>query len=103
MMDFNYLRELLVDDKTGFDWSILTTINGKALFRRTKGTKYVITKDISNEFWRVIDSLGLDRKSVYIVRSNEEKIQLIKRLGIDVFYDTNPTVRSMLPSVVRLF
>jgi hypothetical protein len=106
MIDFDYLRDLLVGDKTGFDYDgVISTTRGQSLFRRTGGDKWVITARSrgDNDFWRVIDSLKLDRRRVIFAGSNQRKVEAIRRLGIEIFYDTNPSVRSMLPGVVRLF
>ena len=102
----NDLIEVLAVKKTGFDFDgVISTVRGQSLFRNTRGDKWVITarSNGSNDFWRVIDRIGIDRKRVIFTGSNQRKVEEIKRLGIEVFYDNNPTVRSMLPGVVRLF
>lgn len=102
----NDIRKYLRQDITGFDFDgVLTTIKGQALFRKTSGEKWIITarSNSDRDFWRIVDSLKLDRKQVIFAGSNQRKVEAIRRLGIEVFYDNNPTVRAMLPGVVRLF
>jgi hypothetical protein len=102
----NDLIEVLAVKKTGFDFDgVISTRRGQSLFQNTRGDKWVISARShgSNDFWMIIDRIGIDRKRVIFTSSNQEKVEEIKRLGIEVFYDNNPTVRSMLPSVVRLF
>jgi len=100
----NNIKEYLRVDRTGFDFDVLSTIKGQALFRRTSGDKWVITTRSygDRDFWTIIDRLKLDRKRVIFARSNQRKVEEIRRLGIEVFYDSNPSVRAMLPGVVRL-
>lgn len=96
----------LSSGKIGFDFDgTVSTQRGQNLFKSLNGEKYVITarSTPSNDVYKVTDLLGVPRSRVFFTGSNQNKVEKIKELGIDVFYDNNSDVHQMLPSIVRLF
>lgn len=99
-------KDFLAIKKIGFDFdNTLSTSRGQNLFKSLSGTMYVITarNHQSPDVFKVTDRLGIPRSRVFFSGSNQNKVQKIKELGLDVFYDNNPSVHSLLPSIVRNF
>ena len=100
------LRFILATKKIGWDFDgTLSTSRGQNLFKSLTGTMYVITarNHQSPDVFKITDRLGVPRSRVFFTGSNQNKVEKIKSLGLDLFYDTNPSVHSLLPSIVRNF
>ena len=100
------LRFILAVKMIGFDFDgTLSTSRGQNLFKSLTGTMYVITarNHQSPDVFKVTDRLGVPRSRVFFTGSNQNKVQKIKELGLDLFSDNNPSVHSLLPSIVRNF
>ena len=99
-------KDFLAVKKIGFDFDgTLSTSRGQNLFKSLTGTMYVITarNHQSPDVFKITDRLGVPRSRVFFTGSNGNKVQKIKELGLDIFYDNNPSVHSLLPSIVRKF
>jgi hypothetical protein len=90
--------------KIGWDWDgTLSTAKGKekATQQIADGaTLYIITARNSKEG---ISFEGIPSDRIFAVGSNKAKIEKIKELGLDAFYDNNLDVVKQLPKVGRLF
>jgi hypothetical protein len=100
------LRFILAVKKIGWEFDdTLSTTRGQNLFKSLTGTMYVITarNHQSPDVFKVTDRLGIPRSRVFFTGSNQNKVEKIKSLGLDLFYDKNPQVHSLLPSITRNF
>lgn len=99
-------RDFFAVKKIGWDFDgTLSTTRGQNLFKSLTGTMYVITarNHQSPDVFKITDRLGVPRSRVFFTGSNQNKVEKIKSLGLDLFYDNNPSVHSLLPSIVRNF
>ena len=100
------LRFILAVKKIGWDFDgTISTTRGENLFKSLSGTMYIITarNHPSPDVFRISDRLGVPRSRVFFTGSNQNKVEKIKELGLDIFYDNNPDVHRMLPSIARKF
>jgi len=99
-------KDFLAVKKIGWDFDgTISTTRGQNLFKSLSGTMYIITarNHQSPDVFRISDRLGVPRSRVFFTGSNQNKVEKIKELGLDIFYDNNPDVHRMLPSIARKF
>lgn len=102
----NRFKSLLAVKKIGWDFDgTISTTRGQNLFKSLSGTMYIITarNHPSPDVFRISDRLGVPRSRVFFTGSNQNKAEKIKELGLDIFYDNNPDLHRMLPSIARKF
>ena len=91
--------------KIGFDYDdTLTLVSTQDLVKRlisSGGNQIFIISARNNAalLYPMASKLGIPMTRVYAVGSNEKKVQKIKELGLDKFYDNNPDVIKELPGV----
>jgi FMN phosphatase YigB (HAD superfamily) len=99
------IKESLRIIKIGFDYDgTLTLTSTQELVKRlinSGGNQIYIVSARSNsaELYSVASKYGIPMSRVYAVGSNEKKVEKIKELGLDKFYDNNPDVISKLPGI----
>ena len=90
--------------RVSFDWDdTLSTYRGKQLFEEKLAAGdilYIITarNEISDEIRNFAKQNGIPMSRIYATGSNEEKVDVVRRLGIDTHIDNNATVVSELGS-----
>jgi hypothetical protein len=90
--------------KVSFDWDdTLSTYRGKQLFEEKKqagDTLYIISarQEVSDTMRNFALQNQIPLSRVYATGSNEDKVDLVRRLGIDKHIDNNATVVSELGS-----
>ena len=95
--------------KVSFDWDgVLTTEEGKRFLRneiaRGNDIHIVSARNTApEELYDLVRELRISPTKVYTVGSNKNKIETIKRLGIDRHYDDNIQVRNELGSIAVQF
>lgn len=88
--------------KIGFDWDeTLSTSKGKELAQSlSANTLYIVTARSSKDG---ISSDFIPDEKIFATGSNKAKVEKVKELGLDVFYDNNPDVIKELPGIGKLF
>mgnify|MGYP003602337707 CR=1 FL=1 len=94
----------LAASKIGYDWDgTLSTAKGKERARQQiadGATLYIVTARHSKD---EISLEGIPDSRIYATGSNSNKIDKVKELGLDTFYDNNLDNVKQLPRVGRLF
>jgi hypothetical protein len=99
------IQESLKIVKIGFDYDdTLTLVSTQDLVKRlisSGGNQIFIISARNNaaSLYPMASKLGIPMSRVYAVGSNEKKVEKIKELGLDKFYDNNPDVISKLPGI----
>ena len=101
----NNIQELQRKVKVGFDYDdTLTKYKVRELVKKlitAGGTEvYIVSaRSSSFELYRIAQELGIPTYRVFFTGSNEKKIEKVKQLGLDRFFDNNPEVIKELPNV----
>lgn len=108
MEKINSFQELQRRVKIGFDYDdTLTKYKIRDLVKeliKAGGTEvYIVSaRSQSFELYRIAQMLGIPQYRVFMMGSNEKKIEKIKELGLEKFFDNNPDVIRELPNVGEL-
>lgn len=101
----NNIQVLQRKVKVGFDYDdTLTKYKVRELVKKlitAGGTEvYIVSaRSSSFELYRIAQELGIPTYRVFFTGSNEKKIEKVKQLGLDRFFDNNPEVIKELPNV----
>ena len=105
MEKINNLQELQRKVKIGFDYDdTLTKYKVRELVKeliKAGGTEvYIVSaRSSSFELYRVGQELGIPSYRIFFTGSNEKKIEKVKQLGLNRFFDNNPDVIKELPNI----
>lgn len=92
--------------KISFDYDgtlTLYKVQLLAMERIKKGDDvYIISaRSRPDPLYRMAESIGIKKSNVFATGSNIAKIEKVKELGIDIHFDDNPKVVSLLDKVGR--
>lgn len=94
--------------KIGFDYDgTISTEKGMELAKKhiqSGDTIYIISaRAMKVGLLDVADKLNIPHSRVWATGSNKSKVEKVKSLGLDIFYDNNPDVINALPNIGRKF